>query len=55
MLAASEGHEATVRVLLDIGKAQVKAKNNNGSTALMLAASKGHEATVRLLRVATAL
>jgi ankyrin repeat protein len=36
-------------VLLEIGKAQVEASDNGGSTALMLAGWYGHETTVRVL------
>jgi ankyrin repeat protein len=48
-MAASNGHEAVVRLLVEKG-ADVKAKNKNGGTALDVAASQKHEAVVRLLK-----
>ena len=47
-LAAGQGHEDTVQVLLDCG-ADINAKDWIGSTALDWAASGGHERTVRAL------
>ena len=47
-LAASEGHEDTLQMLLDNG-ADVNAKDWLGSTALDWAAPGGHERTVRTL------
>jgi ankyrin repeat protein len=46
--AVSEGHEATVRLLLKKG-ADVNAKDKYGRTALQRAAGRGHEAIVQLL------
>jgi len=46
--AAANGHEATVRLLLDCG-AHIGAQNSRGWTALHWAAKSGREATVRLL------
>ena len=47
--AAQNGHQATVRLLLDHG-AKIEAMSNDTSwTALHLAAQNGHEATVSLL------
>ena len=48
MLAAFEGHTATVQVLLANG-VQVNAKDKDGATALMLAASRGHTNVVAAL------
>ncbi|KAL6814616.1 hypothetical protein V8C40DRAFT_107231 [Trichoderma camerunense] len=48
LCAASQGHEAMVRLLLENG-ADVTASDNAGRTALSLAASNGHEAVVKLL------
>jgi ankyrin repeat protein len=42
------GNEAVVRLLVDRG-ADVKAKDNRGSTVLHSAAEEGNEAVVRLL------
>jgi len=42
MLAAYNGHESTVRALVELG-AQVNAVDSHGQTALMLAAMDGHE------------
>ena len=46
--AARNGHEAVVRLLLE-AKADVRAEDSPGRTALYWAARKGHEAVVRLL------
>jgi ankyrin repeat protein len=48
MMAALEGHQKTVRVLLDRG-ANVRAKDHQGQTALMMAAGAGHSPTVMIL------
>ena len=47
--AAGNGHEAVVRLLLDIGKVEADSKDNDGWTPLWRAAENGHEAVVRLL------
>ncbi|CZR58258.1 uncharacterized protein PAC_08149 [Phialocephala subalpina] len=47
--AAQKGHEAVVKLLLDTGKVDVDAKDEDGSTPLSWAARNGHEAVVRLL------
>ena len=52
--AASNGHKATVRLLLYCGArieavSSTEAASYTGSTALYKAAENGHEATVRLL------
>ncbi|MGN1308826.1 MAG: protein kinase, partial [Akkermansia sp.] len=46
--AASNGHEAAVRILLDEG-ANIEVSDDYGNTPLILAARHGHEAVVRLL------
>ena len=47
-LAATQGHEAVVKLLLKKG-AEVEAKDQNSRTALLQAASQGNEAVVTLL------
>jgi hypothetical protein len=46
MIAAAEGHDETVAVLLE-GGANTNATNDVGRTALMFASTKGHTAIVR--------
>ena len=46
--AAKNGHEGTVRSLLEMG-AEVKGKDQNGRTALWEGVSNGHEGVVKLL------
>ena len=53
MEAARFGHDEVVTALL-IAKADMKAKNDEGKTALMLAVEGGHEDTVRMLTQAGA-
>ena len=48
IIAAYNGHEAIVRLLLEAG-ADKEAKDNDGFTPLINAAYNGHEAVVRLL------
>ena len=48
MAASQNGHESTVRALVELG-AQVDAVSSNGWTALMFASQNGHESTVRAL------
>ncbi|KAI8633129.1 hypothetical protein F5Y19DRAFT_290242 [Xylariaceae sp. FL1651] len=48
-LAAQEGHEAVVRLLLATKTVKPDVKDNYGRTPLRLAAQNGHEAVVRLL------
>ena len=47
--AASEGHEAVVRLLLEKDRVNPNFKDNDGCTPLFRAASNGHETVVRLL------
>ena len=49
-MAAWEGHEAVVKLLLEIGKVDVDSKGTDGRTPLSRAAENGHEAVVKLLR-----
>src|SRR4051812_24915522 len=46
--AAENGHEATVKLLLEKG-ADIESKERFGKTPLPLAANRGHEAVVKLL------
>jgi ankyrin repeat protein len=48
-LAAENGHEAMVKMLLDTGQVDLDAKDKNGQTPLSLAARNGHEAVVKML------
>lgn len=47
-LSARNGHEAIVKLLLEIG-ADLELKDTDGQTALMHAARNGHESIIRLL------
>jgi hypothetical protein len=47
--AATRGHEAVVRLLLDTGKVDAESKDASGRTPLLYAAAYGHETVVRLL------
>ena len=47
--AASGGHEAVVRLLIERDGVDINAKDNDSWTPLMSAATRGHEAVVRLL------
>lgn len=49
MQAASYGHADIVELLINVGKADVEAKNNSDYTPLMLAARSGHEEVVARL------
>jgi ankyrin repeat protein len=48
MKSAAKGHEATVRLLLDLGMDK-RAKDKSGQTALHHAVKNGYEAITRLL------
>jgi len=48
-LAAENGHDAVVKLLLDIGKVDPHAKDRDGRMALHWAAWKGHDAVVHVL------
>lgn len=48
-MAAANGHEAVVKLLLDTQKVDVDLKDSNGWTPLSMAAENGHEAVVKLL------
>ncbi|KAF4440036.1 hypothetical protein F53441_12407 [Fusarium austroafricanum] len=50
-LAAGNGHEAIVKLLLDTGKVDPDAKDKDGRTPLWQAAANGHEAIVKLLQI----
>ena len=47
--AAKKGHKDVVRMLLDTGKTDLDARDNDGQTPLSQAARNGHRATVKLL------
>ena len=47
--ASGNGHKDVVSMLLDAG-AQVDAKDNSGSTALMIASWNGHKDVVEVLK-----
>ncbi len=47
--AAKKGHEDVVRLLLDTGKTDLDARDNDDQTPLLWAARKGHKAIVKLL------
>ncbi|PNP83693.1 hypothetical protein FNYG_02972 [Fusarium nygamai] len=49
-LAAKNGHEAIVKLLLGTGKVDLDAKDEDGWTPLLWAAKNGHEAIVKLLQ-----
>jgi ankyrin repeat protein len=47
--AAERGHEAVVKLLLDIGKVDADSDTGNGRAPLSWAAERGHEAVAKLL------
>ncbi|OCK96438.1 uncharacterized protein K441DRAFT_552403, partial [Cenococcum geophilum 1.58] len=47
--AAGNGHEAVVKLLLEIEKVDADSKDSNGQTPLSWASGNGHEAVVKLL------
>lgn len=47
--AAKKGHEDVVRLLLDTGKTDLDARDNDGQTPLLWAARNGHVTIVKLL------
>jgi ankyrin repeat protein len=49
MAACQEGHLDIVKLLIEKG-ADVKAKDNSGSTALMIASKNGHTQIVEFLK-----
>jgi ankyrin repeat protein len=48
-LAAFNGHDVIIRLLLAVGNVDVESKDRDGRTPLSWAAENGHEAVVRLL------
>ena len=48
-MAAAKGHEAVVKLLLDVGNVDIESRNISGQTPLSLAATNGHAAVVQLL------
>ncbi|RYP10462.1 hypothetical protein DL764_000645 [Monosporascus ibericus] len=48
-LAAEQGHEAVVELLVERDDVEADSKDEDGQTPLLLAARKGHEAVVKLL------
>ena len=48
-LAAFNGHDAVVKLLLETGKVNADSKDGSGWTPLWWAAENGHEAVVKLL------
>jgi ankyrin repeat protein len=48
-IATMEGHEAIVRLLLEIGQVDIDSKDNDRQSPLWWAIYKGHEAIVKLL------
>jgi ankyrin repeat protein len=49
--AAGGGHEAVVKLLLEMGKADIDLKDKYSRTPLSWAAEGGHEAVVKLLQL----
>jgi ankyrin repeat protein len=49
-MAAKNGHEAVVKLLLETGKVDIDSKDCYGQTPLWIAAENGHKAIVKLLR-----
>ncbi|KAK3339432.1 hypothetical protein B0H65DRAFT_476487, partial [Neurospora tetraspora] len=52
-IAAKNGHEAVVKLLLDTGKVDADAQDQDGWTALYIAAKNGYEAVLKLLSLAS--
>jgi ankyrin repeat protein len=50
-MAAMNGHEAVVKLLLATGNVDLDSKSNSGWTPLSWAAARGHEAMVKLLEI----
>ena len=50
LLAAGNGHEAVVKLLLGTGKVEADARDKFGRTPLSRAARNGHKAVVKLLK-----
>ena len=49
IIAASEGHDDIIKLLLDSGKVNVETKDSDGTSALMAASVRGHKNVVNTL------
>jgi ankyrin repeat protein len=49
LLAVEKGHKVVVKVLLEIGKANINLKDSNKQTALLLVVEKGYKVVVKVL------